>query len=108
MLQEEIKATVKRGCYSGMRFTLNVCYNTYFHSLHTGIWQVAFLAGCTGYPIQQHCETSTEGYESVMYPCRCSVLKNLVPIHMCIRGARSNVPNHIMPLLPSPGKYYSF
>lgn len=28
MLQEEVKATAKRGCYSGVQFTLNVCYNT--------------------------------------------------------------------------------
>ena len=73
-------------------------------SISIGILQVLFLSGAIGAPIQ-HCEIKHDGYDILLFPCKCLGIGWKPTVHiMWMRAhAKSASLNHIIPLVPNSG-----
>ena len=99
IMKEEIKATSKCGAYAGL-FPLEV-YNASLplFNLFIGLLQVQFLAGATGFSIQQYTELPWNGFDSLLTPC-CG--EPLGVIHLVwVKKTKGGPMNHVIPIPPS-------
>ena len=74
----------------------------------SGLLQILFLAGETGYFIQQHCEEPHELYQLQLSPCACCEsyrgVMHLTLVQMSYEKSIPTVFNHIIPLAPLSGQ----
>lgn len=70
----------------------------------TGMLQVLFLAGATGYPIEQHADSAFPNRipEMQFYPCGCTPVNATSVLHVMWVKMIDESPtlNHIIPLMP--------
>ena len=74
----------------------------------TGILQVLFLAGATGYCIQQHVDSAFPNMipEMQFYPCGCTLVNATSALHVMWVQMIDESPtlNHIIPLMPQSSR----
>ena len=104
-LREEIRATAKTGLDSGFDHNITIKVQLINVIVHiSGLLQILFLAGATGYFIQQHCEEPHELYQLQLSPCACCEsyrgVMHIMLVQMSYEKSIPTVFNHIIPLAP--------